>query len=433
MSCARTNSGGLATLKCNFERKGYTMACADVYFEAFKTASESLTNTMYKQDVFRNSAMFNLIMKGEFPRGRGITHTLFEIGETHDPTKRRNWTDTVTPQTGDSNCGYNFVDQTWGYDELTYSPEKVQLRGPVICKDDQVLQHLSAQFLASYEQRLGQYSLEVLINKFEQEYDNRVPIIVSTGNPSFTEPGAGLAALPQATSEITQQLLDLIAVELFHRMAHSNNGGGWASPVNGAPSWTLQIGMEASQAIQTNNAAFRQDIRDHGSNELLTRVGANMMIKGFRHLINPIPPRYTFAGGIYTEVNPYVNKADDTSGQSQELNPDYLDVNGAPYEGARILSPWVMGWEWVRPANQVANARWKPQSYTGDWMFLTGPDTADSAQDETCFDPFHKRGRHATEMWGAAKPGRNRRAGTLIIFERCHLQELSQATCAPTS
>jgi hypothetical protein len=87
-----------------------------------------------------------------------------------------------------------------------------------------------------------------------------------------------------------------------------------------------------------------------------------------------------------------------------------------------------MTWDWVRPDNQVGSTRWEPQSYMGDWKFITGPEAC--ASDGSGYDPFHKNGRHIAEMAGAAKPGANRSAGLMILFKRCQLNTLTTVTCS---
>jgi hypothetical protein len=402
------------------------MACGNIY-DAFRVATEHLGKELYRRASF-NSIWGNLLNKGEFPKHVGLTKSVFEIGNAYPDTDERTW-DAYTLATGSNTgaCAYNFTDYTVGYDELTYTPSHFQLRGPLFCKDDLNFDHMADQFLNGYVEELTKLVDIELSNKFRLEYTSQVPKAVMTAAFPITAAGAGLTALPEATSDLTQEALDKAYVHLIHKRASNPDSNGWISFSDGGPLFTLYLGMEASQAIILNNSEFRKDLREGSMNlELFRRLAANTAIKGFRHVINPLPARYTFSGGTYTRVNTFVDVAG-SKGTYQDINPAYLDEASAPFEACEVLSPDVVSWDWVRPDNQVGRTTWEPQSYMGDWKFITGPEAC--AADGSGYDPFHKNGRHIAEMAGAAKPGSNRSAGLMILFKRCHLSSLTTVTC----
>jgi hypothetical protein len=227
---------------------------------------------------------------------------------------------------------------------------------------------------------------------------------------------------------LTQQLLDKVAVKLIHSRATNPDSQGFISMQDGAPLFTLSLGMEAHQSVLLGNSEFRKDLREGQMNfELFKRLGANTAIKNFRHVIDPVPIRFTFSGGTYTVVERYVNVTG-SKGTYQELNPAWEDASSAPYEGAWIVSPWVMTWDWVRPSNVVGPVSFDPMSYMGEWKWITGPQAC--ATDGTGYDPMGKHGRHVAELAGAAKPGPNRESGMLIIFKRCQLATITGTTCS---
>jgi len=402
------------------------MACDNIY-DAFKVATEHLGDELYRRASF-SSIWSNLIPRGEFPKHVGLTKSVFEMGNSYPTTDERTW-DSYTLANGSNAgaCAYNFQDYTVGYDELTYSPTHFQMRGPLLCKDEMNFSHLAPQFLNGYVEELTKLVQVELDNKLMKEYYDKVPKAVMTAAFPITAPGAGLTALPEASSDLTQEALDKAYVHLIHKRASNPDSNGFVSLDNGGPLFSLYLGMEASQAIILNNAEFRDDLRQGSMNsELFRRLGANTAIKGFRHLINPLPPRFTFSGGTYTRVNTFADVSG-SKGTYQDINPSYLDEASAPYEAAFVLSPDVMTWDWVRPDSQVGRTSWKPQSYMGDWQFITGDEACST--DGSGYDPFHKYGRHIAEMSGAAKPGSNRSAGLMIIYKRCHLSSLTTVTC----
>lgn len=403
------------------------MACANV-FDALRVATEHLGKELYHRATFQN-LWLNAIPRGEFPKHVGLTKSVFEMGNAYPTTTHRSW-DSYTLATGSNAgaCAYNFIDYTVGYDELTYSPKRLQLRGPLWCKDDFNFDHMSDEFLNGYVVELTKLVEWELGNHLEFEYLNKVPIVVATASPNFTAPGAGLVALPDATSDLTQQLLDRVAVKLIHSRATNPDSQGFVTLDNGAPLFTLSLGMEAHQAVLLGNEEFRKDLREGAMNfELFKRLGANTAIKNFRHVIDPVPIRFTFSGGTYTVVERYVNVSG-SKGTYQELNPAWEDPSSAPYEGAWIMSPNVMTWDWVTPSNVVGGQRWDPMSYMGDWKWITGSEAC--ATDGSGYDPFKKYGRHIAEISGAAKPGSNRGSGMLIIFKRCQLSTITGTTCS---
>lgn len=402
------------------------MACGNIY-DAFKVASEHLGEEIYRRASF-SSIWGNLIPKGEFPKHVGLTKTVFEMGNAYPTADERTW-DSYTLANGSNTgaCGYNFQDYTVGFEELSYSPTHFQMRGPLLCKDDLNFDHLAPQFLNGYVEELTKLVQTEYDNKLMKEYYTKVPKAVMTSAFPISAAGASLT-LAQATSDLTQEALDKAYIHLIHKRATNPDSNGFVSLANGGPLFTLYLGMEASQALSLNNADFRDDLRQGSMNsELFRRLGADTAIKGFRHVINPLPPRFSYAAGAYTRVNTFSNVSG-TKGVYQDINPNYLDPSTAPYEAAFVMSPDVMSWDWVRPDNQVGSTRWEPQSYMGDWKFITGPEAC--ASDGSGYDPFHKNGRHIAEMAGAAKPGANRSAGLMILYKRCQLNTLTTVTCS---
>jgi hypothetical protein len=403
------------------------MACGNI-FEAFKVAQEHLGEELYRRASF-SSIWGNLVPKGEFPKHVGLTKSVFEMGNAYPTSDERTW-DAYTLANGSNKgaCGYNFQDYTVGFDELTYSPSHLQMRGPLLCKDDLNFDHMAPQFLNGYVEELTKLVQTELDNKLQKEYYTKVPKAVMTSAFPISAAGASLT-LAEATSDLTQEALDKAYVHLIHKRASNPDSNGFVSLDNGGPLFSLYLGMEASQAIILNNSEFRKDLREGSMNsELFRRLGANTAIKGFRHIINPLPARFSYAAGAYTRVNTFANVTGSGAGTYQDINPDYLDPTTAPYEAAYVLSSDVMSWDWVRPDNQVGSTRWEPQSYMGDWQFITGPEAC--ANDGTGYDPFGKNGRHIAEMSGAAKPGSNRSAGLMILYKRCQLNTLTTVTCS---
>ncbi len=118
------------------------MACPNV-FNAFAVATESLAQDVYKRASYR-SMWLNMIERGEYPQGTGLTQTSFTTTSI-EPTAAEEWS-AITLATGNpgSNggaCDVTYNDVPVGYDAVTWSPERFALKGPLLCKDDLTFDH----------------------------------------------------------------------------------------------------------------------------------------------------------------------------------------------------------------------------------------------------------------------------------------------------
>lgn len=401
------------------------MACSNV-FDAFKVATESLPDDLYRVATFDN-VWLNLIKRGVYKKGTGLTQSVFTVGNSMPVDDEPSWS-SITLANGSNSgaCAPSFTDAYFGFDESTYAPERFGLRGPIVCKDDLYFDHNASQFLNSYMQELGKHAGKVISNRLEVLYRQFVPKYVAL--PAFTKTvQTGITGLSAATSQLTQQMLDRVAVNLIEDRATMPDSNGFVQTGPLGPIFSLYLGMEASQAILTNNSDLRQDIRDAMPSELMKRLGATTVIKNFRHIVNLTPPRFSHDGTDFVRVPTYANSSG-TKGTVSDLNPNWVSTSTAPYEGAYVLNDQVFTEELIEPeTNPGENVNFDPSSYFGEWKFVTGPDAHEG---NTCSDPLHKRGRHFAEYMHAAKPGANLKAGAFIIFKRCPTTDFTAVTCS---
>jgi len=400
------------------------MACSNI-FDAFKQAGESLQKEIYRQATVKNPFL-NFVPRGTYKKGTGLVQTRFKIANVYPDSDERSW-DNYTLATGSNAgaCATNFTDYDVGFEEQTYSPQHMQLRGPLLCKDEAYFSTYSDEFLTAYVEELGKVADNELGNRILKGYYDLVPKMIADPNGTMTAAGAGLTSMTAATGDINQELLDMAAIHLIDSGATNTNSNGFITLANGGPVFPLMIGMQASQGILLANSNLRTDLRETQSEagKLFTRLGANVALKNFRHIQMLRPPRFSFSGGTYTRVNTYV-KQSTTKGQEYVVNPAWKT---ADYEMAIVLNPAVMSWEWVQPQATVGTTRWNPMSYMGDWQFITGSEAC--ATDGSGYDPFGKYGRHIAEIAGAVAPGANQESGLAIIFKRCHLSTATMTTC----
>lgn len=399
------------------------MACPTA-FDALPLATEYLSNDLYKR-AYPQHVMMNLVPRTEFVRNKGVTQTSFQMGRSLPTTDERTWTAVTADDVDTEICSNSFTSVNVGYTASTFSPERFQLQGPIVCQDTLIYSHNPEQFWAGYLNALAKNSGQELENNLLKHYLTQADKSVATASyPTVSQTNFTLAA---ATSELVQEMLDETAIQLNQDGANVPNEDGFLQLTDQGPIYTLLIGQKASRRLFKNNSELRQDVRfaqmGQGDNAtLLQRMGAASVLGSFRHLITLFPPRYTYGGGAYTRVNTW-QSYNTTKGTAVRVNPAWLT---APYEAAVVLHPWVIKEHIVRPVNQVQSMRWTPKNYMGEWVWKTGGRNIQESGD--CLDPLEKYGRHFAEYQHAVEtifP----QFGRVIIFARCE-GDIETALCS---
>lgn len=288
------------------------MACDA--FDAFKTATESLD-----QDVYRNaswqSIWMNLVQRKTYPKGTGTTQTTFTVANIEPTTEDEDWDPIIVtgqgsaPTAGGCDATYNAL--SVGFNERTYVPEAFALRGPILCKDDLTFDHRVDIFLRAYLEELSKRAQRSWENRYESiyaQYARKLPLtaamtITDTAGKPWTGTtgllsGLSVVALGKPTSILTQDHLDVVAAELIDAGATNPDSNGWITLGEDGPMFSLLIGLDASQRIAKANSEFRNDIRYGMPSELMKRLGAGRVIKNFRHIPTVRPPRFSYGGTL---------------------------------------------------------------------------------------------------------------------------------------
>lgn len=411
------------------------MACptpADI----FRQATEDLGNEIFLKASHRSIAM-NLFPREEYRTGKGLIHSTFTMGRSF-PTTDEPAFELIAFSADDvftGTCTTTYKDVPVGFDEDTYQPEKFGWKGPTICPDDLIHSHNIGDFLDKYISAMGKHTEYEIGNRLWAINDHYVQkVVVVDGETTFTDGGTGHPptspdlTLDEAECELDQNTLDDVAQDLMEEGVDAGNTDGWIQNGEEGPIFPLMIGARMSKRLLLNNSELRQDYRDSYSglaeaNPLIKRLGAARVIGNFRHVITRIPPRYTYAGGVYTRVPTWVMNAA-TKGTKAEINPAW---KAAPFEGARVLNPLVFTDQLIRPVTAAAGLKWPYRTYTGDWMFVVG---GSKINGQLCLDPTDKLAAHFAEYQHAAKPV-HPEFGVLIIYKRC-IDDHECVTCYET-
>jgi len=400
------------------------MACTNV-FDAFAVATEDLDQEVFKR-ASHNNVWLNMIQRGEYPHGVGLTRTVFTAGRQEPNDDTETWAAITLASGSQGNaCQTTYNDAAFGYQATTYHPEQYGLKGPVICKDELIFSHNVEEFLRIYLNAISIRARRSWENRYEELY-----IAFSSkaiADATFTVGAAGGTMVQDiATSSLTQEMLDAVAYTLILRGATEPDSQGWINLGENGPVFPLYIGLEMSNQLATNNADLRTDIRMADAAKgttgsmLLQRIGANREIKNFRHVPRIYPPRYTYNGTTYTRVNTFQDTAG-TKGTVSTVTAAWL---AAPYEAAIVMSPWVFKSEIVRPVNSAAGLNWSPTNTMGEWQFVVGAEKWDT----DCPDPLQKFGRHYAEFKHAPKP-LFPEYGVTIIYKRCPQNNFATVYC----
>lgn len=417
------------------------MACSNI-LDGFSIATESLDQMIYQQAQHR-SVWLNLIRRSTYPLGEGVLRTAFGIGNV-EMTAADTWrtfslgTQPLDIDDGvDQGCYNDYKDIYWGHVLKTYSPEQSQLQGPIVCVKDLSFGHNIDDFMSSYVQKIGvraQRTWERRYRDIHIQFSKKAVAIPDFQSSWVDQEDLGsTTALDTSACELSQEMLEFVAQNLIEDGATNPDESGFISLGPSGPIFSLYIGMHQSQRLaRVNNDVIIQNQREAFSgfgedSPLVKRIGATRILGNFRHVINPLPPRYTESAGVYTEVEPFINYTApagmSSKGTHQSINPAWRN---APYEAALVLSPDLFTSEIVAPHN--AGLDFDPRSYMGVWKFISGA----YKWDTDCVDPTKQRGRHFAEFLHAPKPNPVGifKYGWWIVFNRCRGNDVTCVECS---
>ena len=216
------------------------------------------------------------------------------------------------------------------------------------------------------------------------------------------------AAFPSiaATSLLTQRILSKIYMNLIHDSAEED--GGSLGMADGRPQFILVTDADTSDRIveetRNTNALLYNGNRVP---ELLQPLGVDRAIRGFYHTIDNLPRRFTFSGGAYTEVDPYVSAAA-TVGTKHRIAPAYRE---ADYTMSYVFLPSVIEFLVPQPiSTQGSKTKWNPQNYMGEFKWLNIADRL--------LNPLNQIGFYYALLSAATKPCFPD-FGYAIIHKRC--------------
>lgn len=369
----------------------------------FAANTEVITGRLLRRSI--NTSIWNkLVVKETFERGKGVSQRVITAGRNL-PSDTDTWED--VPTSGDSQCVPTEYTVGHGYDEALFSMQQKALVSLPICVDATYGADNITQQAAAMLRNLEQVVAYVWKRKAIQAYiDVSTNLFVAAAGLPRNE--ASWPAQP-ATSKLTQDMLDVFYDSLIGDSAAMD--GGSLGMAHGQPQFILAIGAQASNRIMRETGSDNINAFLYNKDrvpELLQPLGVDRIIRGFYHSIDSLPPRYTYANGVYTEVAPYVAVAASGSGTKLRIRQAYRE---APYEAAFVYLPTVLSFAVPQPVSTIGSkTQWNPQSYIGELQWLNIPNRTDN--------PLGMIGQYYALLRCAVKPGIPE-FGYGIIFKRC--------------
>lgn len=411
--------------------------CADV-FNGFREMTEHLSPEIYRKASMSNPWL-TAIPRGVFPEGTGLNQDSAVIANSEPTNDVPAWqaeADINADTNTEGHCALTYSEVDWGVNVRHYTPEKSALKGPLVCRDELTFDFMVDQYLGSYIEEITKNAARYQTNRLREQYISYSNKAIATSGFPITagvslSATAGSATLPstQATSELTYEMLNAVAMQLIYAGATDPDSNGYISLGPDGPLFTLLIHPEMSNKLIRDNPDVRNDIRyaDMGmgdQSDLLKRLGATRRFYNFQLLPDVIPPRYEYTGGQYVRVNTFTTSAATGKGQQSVVSTAYQN---ATYEAAIVLHPKAITVEFVKPKNGAASANFNPANYMGDWTWVTGGYRL-GLDPVTCPDPTEKYGRHFSEIRWGIKPIFPEYAYT-IIYKRCQTP-IGTITCS---
>lgn len=354
----------------------------------------SLAGKIYKTSIPTSVWNTGLVMKEEWTNGLSDSQRVLTV-ERNLPANIDNWTSVATPNAGANNCAPAADIVPRGHTERSFSLVQKPVESDRICVNDTRNAWETNEQIAKMFANLRAAVAYVWKRRGQLEYtriaENKV--IAANGLP-FND--ASFPAIAP-TKILTQKILNIYYQTLLQMGAAED--GGALGRMDGRPQFVLITDMETSDTIMnesgTQNAFLWNDNR---VKELLSPLGVDRSFKGFTHVIDTHPRRYTFNGGVWAEVDPWEEVASDT-GVKRKLSAAYIE---APYTDSVIYLPSVMTMQHPKPISSVGSGTsFDPQTYVGDFKWKN-VENVDS--ESAYYNPDRAWGFYRALMMSATKP-----------------------------
>jgi len=365
-----------------------------------------------------------LVRVGKFPLGMGTTLSELTVERVLSGGFENNWANVSTSSglgqpNNTAGCVPSPTNLAFGQTVRTWQLQTQSYQTPCICLDDLKTSFQIESQVGKTVDQLTQLTKTVLDNRRRSEYlrvagkivagDVTQTVYTSATINGTTIPNALYnsntnTAIPAPTAKLSQDLLDVLRVQLIRDGAGHNALG----KENGVPVLGLITSPETSRDLLRNNADLRQDIRYATPSELIAPLGVERSFTGYYHMIDLELPRFVFSNNNWVQVYPYIQNQT-TNGYTWEVNPNY---NTAPFEVSYIFHADVYEESVQQVGPNIPGAPFDdyPYYYSGQFFWLNIRDTTNN--------PLGKIGRWLAIFQSGSRPIAPY-LGRAVIHRRC--------------
>lgn len=344
------------------------MSCTAITAVTTQESGRYIDTEIYTRYFARNP-IIRLTQRGTVPEGMGDSWSNLTYERSAPTDVEPTWNNVLSSELDGGEGGMCLspaVKVGIGSTTRSFNMQRINLQGPDFCAESMRGPFALMQQLNAIIEILGDYSRLIWENRYRHDYFRMVKrkVVVDGCPPTESNTGALTYPAVQPTSILTQGILNRYAAKL------KRDGADMSAMMtdNGSAVLTLLCSQETSDNLIYMNADIRQDLRWGKPNELLAPfITDGRVYRGFIHVIDQYPRRFTYAGGIYTEIAPFILNAA-SKGQKAEINPIW---EVAPYEETVIFDPTVYTSLIPKPIGTVAaKFPFNPINYTGQWEVL---------------------------------------------------------------
>lgn len=265
--------------------------------------------------------------RGMWNNGVGVTVGAVTFERMQPDTQAGLWAN-IAPSDGDSvnACLPPTDTATFGQTTRTYTPQHMAINTDHFCIRDIQFDWQFADFLTNITQGFSDISEWTWANRYTTEYVRLAGHQIVLNGNGIDGGGAGYPGfIPNRV--LSQGFLNDVYMDLYRE------GGDLMSGLDEStnePVFTIIAGAQILKSIVQNNADIRQDNRfaymgtkDNPLTPLLPGMPTRRRnYGGYIYEIDPYPRKFTFSGGVFTEIRPFV-KSSTTKGSKWEQNPAY--------------------------------------------------------------------------------------------------------------
>lgn len=354
--------------------------------------TNQLAGTIYKTTINR-SVWNKLVPKEEWTNGLSDTQRVLTV-ERNLPANIDSWAD-VSVNSDSNTCAITGDIVPRGNTERTYSLVQKAQESDRICVNDTRNAWMAQEQIKQVFANLRNVVAYTWKRRAMLEYTRIAEHKVIAANGLPYNDAAFPAIAP--TTVLTQKLLNTYYQYLIQNSAELD--GGSLGMSDGRPQFMLITDMATSDDIMREDGNVNAFLWNKARvPELLAPLGVDRAFRGFYHIIDNLPRRYTFSGGVWTEVAPYEEVAA-TTGVKRKLSAAYM---AAPYTDSVIFLPSVMSMLHPRPISTVGSGTsFAPQTYVGDFKWLNVQNVDSTSP---YYNPDNAWGFYRALMMSATKP-----------------------------